>query len=164
MEPSKKPRKTLNVVLIKGPCTKDPVIGHYPSGSAYCNFNLLTNVVWKDKASGELKETVDILLFKATGKQAQSIGTRLKKGQEITIQGQLRSRSYEKNGEKKYIVYVEVKDHFFSNAPYAMDEHDDHDQPDPRTQGEPPRVPPAFQESDLPPDSDDDFPPHDRPF
>ena len=98
-------RGTVNKVILIGRLGADPQLRFTPSGRPNASFNLATNAVWKDQ-EGNQQERTDWHRIVAWGKLAEIIGEYLKKGSSIFLEGRLQTRSYEDNGQKKYITEV----------------------------------------------------------
>src|SRR3984957_10282857 len=92
----------LNKALIIGNLTRDPEIKALPSGMQVCSFSVATNRVWKDK-NGAKQESSDFHNIVVFGRQAETAGQYLKKGQSVLIEGRIQTRSWDdKDGQKKY--------------------------------------------------------------
>ncbi len=91
----------LNEVRIIGNLTRDPEMRALPSGSSVASFAVATNRVWKDQ-SGQKQEEVEYHNCVAFGKTAELIAQYVHKGDQIMIQGRLKTSSWEKDGVKKY--------------------------------------------------------------
>jgi single-strand DNA-binding protein len=91
----------LNKVIIIGNLTRDPEVKALPSGIKVTSFSLATNRVYKDK-DGKTKEMADYHNIVVFGRQAETSGQYLKKGQSALIEGRLQTRSWEQDGQKKY--------------------------------------------------------------
>ncbi len=91
---------SFNKVILIGNLTKDPEIRYTPSGTAVGNFRLAVN--HKYKQGEELREEVcyiDVVVF---GKQAETCGQYLNKGQSVIIDGRLQERRWEtEDGQKR---------------------------------------------------------------
>lgn len=92
---------SLNKVLLLGNCGKDPVIRHSPSGVAVCSFSLATTKRMKDK--DPVTNWHNIVCF---GKYAENHCAEMRKGDAVFIEGELQTRSYEKDGVKKWITEI----------------------------------------------------------
>ncbi|HBP4970256.1 TPA: single-stranded DNA-binding protein [Pseudomonas aeruginosa] len=95
-----------NKVELAGFLGDAPDIRYLPDGTATATLNLATTKRWKDKQSGQPKERTEwhrVVFFKRT---AEVAGEYLAKGSHIFVDGELRTRSYEKNGETRYITEV----------------------------------------------------------
>lgn len=95
----------LNKVILIGNLTRDPELKALPSGIKVVNFALATNRVWKDKVKGKQEEVTfhNIVGF---GQTAENVAQYMKKGSSILIEGRIVTRSWEKDGEKKYKTEV----------------------------------------------------------
>ncbi|MSR78614.1 MAG: single-stranded DNA-binding protein [Candidatus Taylorbacteria bacterium] len=93
----------LNKAIIIGNLTRDPEMRALPSGIQVCSFSVATNRVFKDK-EGNKKEQADFHNIVVFGRQAETAGQYLKKGQSVLIEGRIQTRSWDDktNGEKKY--------------------------------------------------------------
>ena len=91
----------INKAIIIGNLTRDPELKALPSGISVCSFSLATNRVWKAE-DGSKKESTDYHNVVVFGRQAETAGKYLKKGQSVFIEGRIQTRSWEQNGEKKY--------------------------------------------------------------
>ena len=99
----------INKVIILGTLGQDPEVKYMPSGGAVCNRSLATSEQWNDKSTGEKKEQTEwhrVVLF---GKLAEVAGEYLRKGAQVYIEGQLRTRSWEDNGITRYVTEILVK-------------------------------------------------------
>lgn len=100
---------SVNKVILIGNLGADPEIKTFDNGGMIANFRIATSERWKDKTSGELKELTDwhnvVVRIPALAKVTQDY---LKKGMSVYVEGRLRNRQYEVNGEKKYITEVHV--------------------------------------------------------
>ncbi|MEO0087202.1 MAG: single-stranded DNA-binding protein [candidate division WOR-3 bacterium] len=92
----------INYVILMGRATVDPTLRYNPKGIPFLNFQ-----IYKDKESNEWKEVANFFTVVTSGPQAERLQERLKKGSAVIVEGELRSRSYEKeNGEKRNIVEI----------------------------------------------------------
>jgi single-strand DNA-binding protein len=92
----------LNKALIIGNLTRDPEIKALPSGMQVCSFSVATNRVWKDK-NGAKQESADYHNIVVFGRQAETAGQYLKKGQSVLVEGRIQTRSWDdQTGKKNY--------------------------------------------------------------
>jgi single-strand DNA-binding protein len=91
----------LNKVLLIGNLTRDPELKALPSGIKVTSFSLATNRVWRDK-DGKTQESTEYHNVVVFGRQAETSGQYLKKGQSALIEGRLQTRSWDQDGTKKY--------------------------------------------------------------
>ena len=99
----------VNKCIILGNLGNDPEVKHTNSGIAIANLTVATSESWNDKATGEKREAVEwhrVVLF---GKLAEVAGEYLRKGSQVYIEGQLRTRKWTDNaGVEKYTTEVVV--------------------------------------------------------
>ena len=95
-----------NKVTLIGNLGDDPVSRAMPSGSEVSNFSVATSKRWKDKNTGESKEATEWHRVAAFGKLAEICNQWLRKGAQVFIEGELRTRSWEKDGQKHYTTEV----------------------------------------------------------
>jgi single-strand DNA-binding protein len=96
---------SVNKVILVGNLGRDPETKYLPSGDAVCNFSIATSETWKDKA-GEKQEATEWHRISAFGKLAEICGQYLKKGSTVYIEGSIKTRTYEKDGEKRYATEI----------------------------------------------------------
>ncbi|EPL2251494.1 single-stranded DNA-binding protein [Klebsiella aerogenes] len=85
----------VNKVILVGHLGQDPEVRYLPSGGAVANLKLATSETWIDKSTGEHKENTEwhrVVLF---GKLAEIAGEYLRKGAQVYIEGQLRTRTWQ---------------------------------------------------------------------
>lgn len=99
----------VNRVTILGNLGNDPEVKYTASGSAIANLTVATSESWNDKATGEKRESVEwhrVVLF---GKLAEVAGEYLRKGSQVYIEGQLRTRKWtDQSGQEKYTTEIVV--------------------------------------------------------
>ncbi len=94
----------VNKVILIGNVGRDPELKALPSGTNLCKFSLATNESrFKDQNGEPHTEWHNIV---AWGKLAQLASEYIRKGRQLYIEGRIRTRSYEKNGQKVY--YTEI--------------------------------------------------------
>ena len=76
-----------------------------PNSTTQAKISLATSESWKDK-DGRLQEKTEWHKIVAWGRQAEFAGEWLKKGQMVCVEGKLKTRSWEQDGEKKYMTEV----------------------------------------------------------
>jgi single-strand DNA-binding protein len=85
---------SVNKVIIVGNIGRDPETRYLPSGDALTNISVATSDKYKDKATGEMKETTEWHRITFFGKLAEIAGQYLKKGSQVYVEGKLRRRKY----------------------------------------------------------------------
>jgi single-strand DNA-binding protein len=89
-------KNNTNHCIFSGNLGRDPEIRYLDDGTAVCDFPLA--VGWKTKT----KEGTEWVNCVAWGKLAEICGEYLKKGAFVIVEGQQRTRSWEKDGQKHY--------------------------------------------------------------
>lgn len=99
----------VNKCIILGNLGNDPEVKYTNSGSAIANLTVATSESRNDKATGEKKEVTEwhrVVLF---GKLAEVAGEYLRKGSQVYIEGQLRTRKWtDQSGQEKYTTEIVV--------------------------------------------------------
>jgi single-strand DNA-binding protein len=99
----------VNKVILVGNLGQDPEVRYMPNGGAVANITLATSESWRDKQTGENKEITEwhrVVLF---GKLAEVAGEYLRKGSQVYIEGQLRTRKWQdQGGQDRYTTEVVV--------------------------------------------------------
>ena len=99
---------SVNKVIIVGNLGRDPETRYLPSGEAVTNISVATTETWKDKTSGEKKEATEWHRVSFFGKLAEIAGEYLKKGSQVYVEGQLRTRKYQdkETGKDRYSTEI----------------------------------------------------------
>ena len=96
----------VNKVILLGRLGKDPEARTLESGAMVVNFTLATSEVYKDKITGERKEITDwhnVVLWRGLAETASKY---LHKGDQVYIEGKMRTRSWEKDNITRYTTEV----------------------------------------------------------
>lgn len=100
---------SVNKVILVGNLGRDPETRTFPSGDQVCNATLATTDKWKDKQSGEMREATEWHRLVFNGRLAEIAAQYLRKGSQIYIEGQIRTRKYtDKDGVEKYATDIRV--------------------------------------------------------
>jgi len=94
-----------NRVVLIGNVGKDPDIRYTASGIPVATFSLSTSEIWKDK-DGNQQERTDWHNIVAWRKLAEIIQEIVKKGSRVLVEGKIQNRSFEKNGERRFITEI----------------------------------------------------------
>jgi single-strand DNA-binding protein len=98
---------SVNKVIIVGNIGRDPESRVLPSGDALTNISVATSDRYKDKATGEMKETTEWHRITFFGKLAEIAGQYLRKGSQVYVEGKLRTRKYtDQAGVEKYSTEI----------------------------------------------------------
>lgn len=95
----------INRVTLIGNLGQDPEVRYMPNGNAVANLSLATSEKWKDK-EGQKQERTEWHRVSVFGKLAEIIQKYCHKGDTLYLEGKLRTRSYEKDGIKRYTTEV----------------------------------------------------------
>jgi single-strand DNA-binding protein len=81
------------------------------SGAAVANFRVASTPRVYDKQSSEWKDGDTLWLTCSIWKQAaENVAESLQKGMRVIVQGRLKSRSYEKDGQKHTVFEIDVEE------------------------------------------------------
>ncbi|GDG45012.1 hypothetical protein BvCmsKKP012_04765 [Escherichia coli] len=127
----------INKVIVVGRLGKDPEVRYIPNGGAVANLQVATSETWRDKQMGEMREQTEwhrVVLF---GKLAEVAGEYLRKGAQVYIEGQLRTRSWEDNGITRYVTEILVKTTGTMQMLGSAPQQNAQAQPQPQQNGQP---------------------------
>ena len=96
----------INRVILIGNLGQDPETRYLPSGGAVTNVSLATTESWRDRESGEQRDRTEwhrVVFFR---RLAEIAGEYLKKGSKVYIEGQLRTRQWEREGQKHFTTEI----------------------------------------------------------
>ena len=152
----------VNKVILVGNLGSDPDTRYLPDGNAVTNISVATSQSWKDKETGQTNERTEwhkVVFFR---RLAEIAGEYLKKGSKVYIEGSLRTRQWEKEGQKHYSTEIIASEMQMldsrgemgsgSGGGYSQSDMSDDRAPPPQAPGNS-----AF-ESPPPEDFDDDIP------
>lgn len=99
----------VNKAIILGRVGQDPEVRYSPSGMAFANLTVATSEQWRDKQTGEQKESTEWHRIVVAGKLAEIIGQYVKKGDQVYFEGMLRTRKWQdQSGQDRYTTEVHV--------------------------------------------------------
>lgn len=96
----------INKVILVGNLGRDPETRYMPSGGAVTNVSVATSKSWRDRDSGEQKERTEWHRVVFFNRLAEIAGEYLKKGSKVYIEGELRTREWEREGQKHYTTEI----------------------------------------------------------
>lgn len=97
---------SVNKVILVGNVGKDPEVKYLDNGVAVANFSLATSETYNNK-NGEKVTQTEWHNIVAWRKLAEITETYIKKGMQIYIEGQIRTRNWEdKEGVKRYTTEI----------------------------------------------------------
>ncbi|EAT2664636.1 single-stranded DNA-binding protein [Salmonella enterica] len=153
----------VNKVILVGNLGQDPEVRYMPNGGAVANITLATSESWRDKQTGEMKEQTEwhrVVLF---GKLAEVAGEYLRKGSQVYIEGQLRTRKWtDQAGVEKYTTEVVVNVggtmQMLGGRPQNASQSGNQPQAGQQFSGQPQATGTAAAAGNEPPPFDDDIP------
>lgn len=98
-----------NQCLFIGNLGQDPEIKFLTNGTPVVNCSIAVNERWTN-AEGQKQERTDWIRLVFWRKLAEIIGQYGHKGHKIAVQGALRTRTYEKDGQTHYATEIEVSE------------------------------------------------------
>ncbi|MDF7814626.1 single-stranded DNA-binding protein [Hymenobacter sp. YC55] len=96
----------INKVILVGNLGKDPEVRHLEGGVSVANFTLATNEYYKDKQGTRVERTEwhNIAAWRGLAEMAEKF---LKKGQQVYLEGKIRTRQYQdKDNQTRYITEI----------------------------------------------------------
>ena len=98
---------SVNEATLIGRLGRDPESRNMQNGDAICNISLATSEKWKDKASGDQKESTEWHRVVFYGRLAEVAGQYLKKGALVYVKGKIKTRKWsDKDGVEKYTTEI----------------------------------------------------------
>lgn len=101
---------SLNEVKLIGNVGADPEIKNFQNGGRCANLSIATSETWKDKNTGEKKEKTEwhrVVVFSEG--LVGVVEKYVKKGSKLYVQGQLETRSWDQDGQKKYTTEIVMR-------------------------------------------------------
>ena len=99
------------IITVVGNLTADPELRFTPSGAAVANFTVASTPRTFDKNTNEWKDGEALFLRCSVWRQAaENVAESLHKGSAVIVQGRLKQRSYEKEGEKCTVYELDVEE------------------------------------------------------
>ena len=97
----------VNKVILVGNLGKDPEVRHLESGVMVANFPLATTESYKDRNTGERRQVTEwhnVVLWRGLAEVSEKY---LKKGNQVYVEGKLRTRSWQdQEGNTRYTTEV----------------------------------------------------------
>lgn len=99
------------VVTIVGNLVADPELRFTPAGDAVANFTVASTPRTLNRQTQEWEDgTALFLRCSVWRQQAENVAESLTRGARVVVTGRLRQRSYEKDGQKRTVVELEVEE------------------------------------------------------
>ena len=99
---------SVNKVIIVGNLGRDPEMRTFPSGDQVANVTIATTDRWRDKNTGENKESTEWHRVVFNGRLAEIVGQYLRKGSQVYVEGSLRTRKWtdQATGQERYATEI----------------------------------------------------------
>ena len=98
-----------NLVILIGNLGSDPEVRYTQDGTPAASFTVATTERWKGK-DGQMQESTEWHRVTAWRRLAEICGEYLAKGSRVYIEGKLQTRSYEKDGQKRYVTEIVARE------------------------------------------------------
>jgi len=95
----------MNKVFVLGRLGQTPDVKLAHGGRTVCNLSIATTERWTNH-QGDPQERTEWHKVAIFGKLAETCGDNLQKGSQVLIEGRLQTRSWEKDGEKKFSTEI----------------------------------------------------------
>lgn len=99
---------SLNQCQFIGNVGRQPETRYNPSGDCICSFSVAVNESWKDKSTGEKKESTEWVRVVAYRQLGEICAKHLKSGSPVWVQGKLKTRKYQdkETGQDRYSTEI----------------------------------------------------------
>lgn len=102
---------SLNRVTLIGNLGADPEVRYTQNREAIATIRIATTETYKDKSSGEKKDTTEWHRVVFFGRTAEVVGEYLKKGSPVYVEGRIQTRKWQdKAGQDRYVVEILASD------------------------------------------------------
>lgn len=100
---------SLNKVMLIGNLGQEPEIRYTSGGDAVTSISLATTDEWRDKASGEKRQSTEWHKVVFYRKLAEIAGKHLNKGSQVYIEGRIKTKKWtDKDGQERYTTQIEA--------------------------------------------------------
>lgn len=100
---------SLNKVMLIGNLGQEPEVRYTSGGDAVTSISLATTDEWRDKASGEKRQSTEwhkVIFFR---KLAEIAGQHLAKGSQVYVEGRIKTKKWtDKDGAERFTTQVEA--------------------------------------------------------
>lgn len=102
-------QRGINKATLIGYVGQEPEVRYMTNGGAVVNLSIATSESWKDKQTGEERESTEWHRVVIFGKLAEITGEYVKKGSQIYIEGKLQTRKWvDQTGTDRYTTEIIV--------------------------------------------------------
>lgn len=99
---------SINKALISGNLTRDPELRSTTNGTSVLSFGVAVNDRRRDPSTGEWGDYANYIDCVMFGNRAEGVSRILSKGMKVAIEGKLRWRQWETDGQKRSKIEVVV--------------------------------------------------------
>ncbi|MCL2521478.1 MAG: single-stranded DNA-binding protein [Erysipelotrichales bacterium] len=93
----------MNRVVLVGRITKDPEVKMMNVDAAVCNFTVAINRPYTNDKGERQADFINCVVWR---KQAENLGRFVRKGMLIGVEGRIQTRSFETDGQMRYVTEV----------------------------------------------------------
>lgn len=101
---------TVNKVILIGHLGDEVKMHYFDGGNAIGRFPLATNEVYTNRQTGERVTNTDWHNIVVRNKLAEVCEKYLTKGDKVYIEGRIKNRQYEVDGQKRYTTEIQVQE------------------------------------------------------
>ena len=118
----------INRVILVGRITKDPELKSTQSNVSFVNFTLAVNRQFTDQSGERQADFIQCVVWR---RQAENLNQYIRKGALLGIEGRIQTRTYEVDGNTRYITEVVCDSVQFLESRGDSGSNDDYSQPEP---------------------------------
>lgn len=98
---------SINKVILIGRVAAEPESRAFPNGGSICNLRVATNNRWKDRQTGEQKESAEFHRCVLRNKLGEIAQQYLHKGSQVYLEGRLQTRKWQaQDGQDRYTTEI----------------------------------------------------------
>lgn len=116
----------MNNVVLVGRTTKEVDLKYTPSGNAVGQFTIAVTRPFKNKQTNEYES--DFINCVIWQKPAETFANYVRKGHQVSVQGRLQTRNYEKDGQRVYVTELVVENFTFLSNDKKTEPQEGNDQ------------------------------------
>lgn len=139
---------TINKVILIGHLGDEIKMHYFEGGNAIGRFPLATNETYTNKQTGERVTNTDWHTIVVRNKLAEICEKYLTKGDKVYLEGRIKTRQYEVEGQKRYTTEIQVQEMTFLSTKKELNTSPNMNQPQQMQSTNPP----------VPKEEDDDLP------
>lgn len=101
----------VNKAILVGVLGRDPETKSFANGGSLTQFSIATTEKWKDKNTGEFKESTEWHRITANNRLGEIAQQYLKKGSKVYVEGKIKTRTWtDQNGQERYTTEIQATD------------------------------------------------------